>query len=308
MLLWELVAGDVVVAGAVGATSVASSTTRQYEQRQVWSELYQRIQALTTIEDIVIHEGHSSLSSSSTNRGERASHSHHHRSLNDVQLLDAVRRLDALSFAPIVDPFHAANNDGSKNGATPPATTKSSVKGSKETAKKSSSSDNYSISYYYHPVTDETVLQTLSVTLRNCKLYASMSEMYYQATTALSSSSSASSISTTTTSLSTAEDVEQQEENYRNVLEEGVCVHLRAVCDCTSIYVDSSSDCISCSAGRGDDKAETNNTDWSQIFSLQSQLPKLQSLLNMSRYYERMQTCECVRKDANFLSFLYDRQ
>ena len=66
MLLWELVAGDVVVvAGAVGATSVASSTTRQYEQRQIWSELYQRIQALTTIEDIVIHEGHSSLSSSS---------------------------------------------------------------------------------------------------------------------------------------------------------------------------------------------------------------------------------------------------
>ena len=285
MLLWELVAGDVVV--VAGAAFVASSTTRQLEQRQVWSELYERIQALTTVEDIVIHVGHSSFSSSLTNRNERASHSHHHhhhRSLHDVQFLDAVRRLDALSFAPVVIPFHAANNDVSKDAATPPNATKSSGKGSKGTAKKSSSSDNNSISYYYPPVTDETVLQTLSVTLRNCELYATMSEMYFQATTALSSSLSSSASSTSTT-ISTAEDIEQQEENYRNVLEEGVCVHLRAVCDCTSINVDGSSDCISYNAGRGE--TETNNRDWSQIFALQSQLPKLQSLLNMTKYYER---------------------
>lgn len=274
ILLWEVVVGDVVVivGGAGGSVGGVSNST---QQRQVWSELYQRIQALSTVDDI-IHEGHAS---SSTNRGGRASHNHH-RSLGDIQLLDAVRRLDIRSYAPIVNPYLATIKDDKKKDAI--TTTKPLAKASKGSAKKLTS-DNNSIICHFPPVTDDTVLQTLSVTLRNCELYDTMSEMYHQATMALSSSSKLTA---------TTEDAEQQQEededNYRNVLEEGVCVHLKAVCDCT---YDSGYD--SRSANRGEDNKKIEDY-WSRIVLLQSQLPQLQSLLNMTKYYERMQTSECV--------------
>jgi hypothetical protein len=314
ILLWEVVAGDVVVA-AVGAAATADVSNYSQQQRLIWSELYQRIQALTSVEDVIQHEGHGS---SSNNRSGvvGSSHHNHHRSLGDIQLLDAVRRLDARSFAPIVNPYTSSiSNDINTNesATTTTATTNKSSSGkiskggsasgkstTATTAKKSSSysSTDYSINYYYPPVTDETVLQTLSVTLRNCELYDTMSEMYHQATTALSSSSSSASLAR-----KNEEVEEEEEENYRNVLEEGVCVHFKAVCDCTSLDIDNngSGGCNNrrSSTDEGNGKEPINDDEWGRITVLQSQLPRLQSVLNMTKYYERMQTSECCVTDGS---------
>ncbi len=284
---------------AAATAAVISSTQQQQQyqqQRQTWSELYQRIQALTTAEDIVIHEGHSSSSSNTNCNG--GGTTSYHRSLGEIQLLDAVQRLDIRSFAPIVNPYMANNNDSKKDTTVTTTAAATAFKSSKaakgggggKKSKSSSDNSNSNSIIFYPPVTDETVLQTLAVTLRNCELFDTMSEMYHQASTALSSSPSSSSKSSTSNN---EEDVEQQEENYRNLLEEGVCVHFRAVCDCTSFGVNLSGGSSNPTSTNGgiDDKG-IKQGGWDRITLLQSQLPKLQSLLNMTKYYARMQTCE----------------
>ena len=105
------------------------------------------------------------------------------------------------------------------------------------------------------PITDETVLQTLLVTLHIEGLVNTISEMYHQAVTEASNSNAA------------MQSVEANNE-FRNILEEVVCVHFKAVCDCSPIH-------------KTDDAKP--DSYWLQEMQMQQKLTK---------YYEQMQsTC-----------------
>lgn len=314
LLLWEVVAEDVIVLPSSSSQPLSSSSqpSLHQQQKQVWSELYQRILALTKVEDL-INEGH---------RGGGSAFA-----IEDMKSLDAVRRFDAKSFAPIVNPYKQANNDLENKNETTTATVSArsssssvsaSIRASKSGGKKSTistttsssisknskaaTSDNAPI-FCYPPVTDETVLQTLSVTLRNCELYDTMSEMYHQATLVLLSPSLPSSSSSSRKDDGDDVNDNEKEENYRNVLEEGVCVHFKAVCDCSSYGTSTSDDD---GGATGSSNGQNEVTGWHRVYLLQSQLPKLQSLLNRTKYFERMQSCEYTLSLATVIHHSFD--
>jgi len=270
VLLWEILVSNVVVLGT--SFAVDDEKKQPLAARDVWSELYQRIENLSDAVDIV------NESSSNNNNG------------LDIQLMDAVQRLDVRAYAPIALPKGSSgasldNNNTSKDKAALSSSGKhaKNSKGSSKSkkSKPSSSQPPPSISYY-PPVTDETVLQTLMVTLRIEGLYDTMSEMYFQAMETLSSNKKSSY------------DY-QSSENYKSVLEEGVCVHFKAVCDCSSVGLSKK--------GEDDDAEEEDgvvlggkgtksdgSTAGNARHIVQAQLPKLETLLNLTKYYERMQT------------------
>lgn len=66
-----------------------------------------------------------------------------------------------------------------------------------------------------------------------------------------------------------------------------------AVCDCTAFDLNiSGGSSTRSSTDGGVDVKGIKQGGRDRIILLQSQLPKLQSLLNMTKYYARMQTCE----------------
>jgi len=78
-------------------------------------------------------------------------------------------------------------------------------------------------------------------------------------------------------------------ENYKCILQEGILVHFKSVCDCS--YVGGSG------VDNVNDLLEKNNNgedygDEDQQRMVQCQLYKLETLLKLTTYYERMQTCK----------------
>jgi len=71
----------------------------------------------------------------------------------------------------------------------------------------------------------------------------------------------------------------EEMENYASVLEESVVVHLKAVCDCSNVNAT-------------DDGKETNDGDHERM--VQCQLSKLEVVLRLTKYYERMQSCKFI--------------
>lgn len=252
VLLWEILVSNVVFVDTGG------NNDKEKDPKEVWVELYERIESLSDATDII------NDASSSRNNG------------LDIQLLNAVQRLDVRAYTPIAMPKGGTTSTVIA-AASSSASNKSSGKNSKnqkggknKSSKKSSA--NAAAPVLLPPVTDETVLQTLCVTLRIEGLYDTMSEIYFQAMETLSSNKQASDT-----------------ENYRGVLEEGVSVHFKAVCDCSAVGLEGGVD--------GSVAGAKNNGDGGNIMTspqsiVQAQLPKLQTLLNLTKYYERMQTCE----------------
>ena len=255
--------------------------------REAWSELHDRIECLTGAEDVV--------NDAASKKGLDGNN------WLDVGLVDPARRLDRRAYAPIEPPAAGedgaslggggeggdANNSSSNNNkVSANAPTKSGGKGKGKKSKKGGASSaaaattaksNRASLAYYPPVTDETVLQTLAVTLRSFGLYDTMSEMYSRAVEFLSSS---------TVNNSDGGGLRSQEDEYGSILEEGVCVHFRAVCDCSHVGA-----IVDGGDGKG---AETGGEEkGGDVAMLQFQLPKVETLLRAVKYYERMQTCTC---------------
>ena len=222
VLLWEVVVKNVVL-----LSSEDDGLTKKSEE--VWSELYERIASISDETDLV--------NDSSNNIG-----------LN-IQLLDAVQRLDRCAYAPVV--FTSLTVESTSKADAAPSgkstSTKSRGKASKSkgsTTRKTTSTNNVS----FPPVTDETVLNTLAVTLTIEGMNDTSSEMFFQA---------------------------MESGSDEHVLGEAVCVHFQAACDCTGLKI------------TGD---EVNATSEDALLKLQSHLPKLQTLINLTKYYERMQS------------------
>ena len=277
ILLWEVLVSNVVSADDIGAIDADGkgerSSSKKEPPQNVWNELHSRIVSLSDATDLV--NDYSSSKSNNSNNG-----------LN-IRLLDAVERLDLRAYAPIELPKKETSPAAATGGGTVTAAaavgnrapTKSTsgkgknAKGGKNVKSKkgavSGSVASSASSVSYPPVTDDTVLQTLSVTLRAEGMYDTMSEMYFQASEELAANKAASSPAYTRIN----------EENYKHVLEEGVCVHFRAVCDCNSVGKLDVDD---------DDGKEKQDTG----AELQTQLPRLRTLLDLTKYYDRLQTCE----------------
>ena len=221
VLLWEVIVKNVVLPG-----SEDDGATKKYEE--VWPELYEKIASISDANDLV--------NDVSNNIG-----------LN-IQQLDAVQRLDTYAFAPVVN-FSATAESAPKAAATSSGQSSSAKsKGKASKSKSTSKGKATSKIVYFPPVTDETVLSTLAVTLRIEGMLDTLSEMFFQA-------------------MESGAD--------EHVLEEAVCVHFQASCDCTELEI------------TGD---EINANDEDVLWKLQSYLPKLQTLLNLTKYYERMQS------------------
>ncbi|KAL9187567.1 hypothetical protein ACHAXT_001670 [Thalassiosira profunda] len=242
VLLWEILVKGVVT----------EDGDKKREAKEVWSELYERIVCLTDAADLV-----------SDAPG------------LDVRLWDAVERLDVRAYAPIPLPKKESPVAAAGSGSQPSlgkASAKSSGKGKKGGKGKSGKKSGVSMSsasippvasVTYPPVTDETVLATLSVTLRSHGLSDTLSEMYSQAMNTLTSGKMSSNA---------------EAENCKSVLEESVCVHFRAVCDCPDVGTVGEKEGI-------EGKATASRNE-----QLRAQLPRLQTLLNLAKYYDRMQT------------------
>lgn len=184
--------------------------------------------------------------------------------------MDAVQRLDMMCFAVDVDAVLmsgvAAVGGVESSGAAAAAGGGGSAKSSqaKSTGKgkgKKSSSTSLNANktkpmqaVSLPPITDETVLQTLVVTLKSFNLYDTMSEMYHQAVTEGSKHYEAMNV--------------EQKTEFANVVEEAVCVHFKAVCDCDVIH--------------GDSKESDNSKSYT--------LRDLQTQQHLTKYYERMQS------------------
>lgn len=223
VLLWEVIVKNVVLPG-----SEENDIVKKPEE--VWSELYEKIASISDANDLV--------NDVSNNIGLK------------IQQLDAVQRLDTYAFAPVVtassDAEIAPNASATSSGKSTSAKSKGKVSKSKgsNTSKGKATSKNV----FFPPVTDETVLNTLAVTLRIEGMLDTLSEMFFQA-------------------MECGSD--------EHVLEEAVCIHFQASCDCIELKI------------TGD---EINATDEDVLWKMQSHLPKLQTLLNLTKYYERMQS------------------
>ena len=257
VLLWELLVSHVILPGS-------DSGKRSKQEENVWTELYERIVSLTDATDLI-----------------NDSPSLKNISGLDIQLLDATQRLDIRAYAPLALPKKVEVSSANASSAASSTNKTSSGKGSKKggkgkqskktTSTITTSSSSSTVSVSYPPITDETVLQTICVTLRIEGLYDTMSEMYNQAMETLTTSSSSSSINSSSM---------EEQNNAAEILEEGVCVHFKAVCDCTDVgSIIISSD---------------NNDDGGLDFTIvvQGLLPKLKTILNQTKYYERMQSCK----------------
>ena len=95
-------------------------------------------------------------------------------------------------------------------------------------------------------------------------MYDTMSYMYYIAMESISSS------------MSTKKNEVVDLENYKCILQEGILVHFKSVCDCSNV-----------GSVVGEDYGDED-----QQRMVQCQLYKLETLLKLTTYYERMQTCK----------------
>ena len=277
VLLWEILVTNVVLSidDAVDDEEEGRKTTKS--SKECWSELYQRIVSLSDVEDVINSSSQGGTSSASLSDG----------GLLDVQLVDAVQRLDSTSHVPIPMPkpssyaSSTSTTAAASNNNNKPAPKSKSKKGSSSSKSKSkrssssSSSTQSSVVKLLPPVTDETVLQTINVTLRTLGMYDTMSYMYYIAMESISSS------------MSTKKNEVFDLENYKCILQEGILVHFKSVCDCSNVG----------SGDNGNDLLEKKNNgedygDEDQPRMLQCQLYKLETLLKLTTYYERMQTCK----------------
>jgi len=223
VLLWEVVVKNVVLPGSEDDGLIKKS-------EEVWSELFEKIASISDANDL--------LNDSSNNIGLH------------IQPLDAVQRLDTHAFAPVV--IASPNAESTAKAAATPSgkstSAKSKGKASKSKGSTTSKGKATSKNVFFPPVTDETVLNTLAVTLRLEGMLDTVSEMFFQA---------------------------MESGSDEHVLEEAVCVHFQAACDCTELKI------------TGD---EINASDEDALWKLQSHLPKLQTILNLTKYYERMQS------------------
>ena len=226
VLVWELLTSS--VADAADDPADVSST----KWKEVYAELFERIVELSDVEDVMNAPKGASL---------------------DIQLISGIERLDRDSLSPLAMPEYQ-----DKFSAPPaPPSSKSKSKGgkkgkaAKQPAKGKTSSQS---SVQFPPITDETVLQTLSVTLQIEGLHDTMSEIYHRATEYLSKS--------------------QPTENYLAVLEESIAVHYRAVSCCSAVG----------------SIVEPQGEEVSPKF-VQAQLSKLQTLQRATRFYDRIQSC-----------------
>ena len=246
ILLWELLVSNVVL-----------PTDDKRDVKDVWSELYQKIVSLSDVED-VINNNNNDKSSSGL----------------DIQLLDAVQRLDVRAYTPIQLPTTSSTTATPTQTAasSKPAVTKSkSKKGKSKSKKTTSTTPSTALSttnINLPPITDETVLSTISVTLRTLNMSDTISYMYYIAVEMLSS-----------TDNNVKGKSREEMENYASVLEESVVVHLKAVCDCSNVTAT--------------DVTEMNDDDdKSHERIVQCGLSKLEVALRLAKYYERMQSCK----------------
>ena len=285
VLLWEILVTNVVLSidDAVDDEEEGRKTTKS--SKECWSELYQRIVSLSDVEDVINSSSQGGTSSASLSDG----------GLLDVQLVDAVQRLDSTSHVPIPLPkpsssalstspaTTASNNNNNKPASTKLKSKKGSSSKSKSKRSTSSSSSTQSSSVkLLPPVTDETVLQTINVTLRTLGMYDTMSYMYYIAMESISSS------------MSTKKNEVFDLENYKCILQEGILVHFKSVCDCSNVgsvvgedVVDKDENDLLEKKNSGEDYGDED-----QQRMVQCQLYKLETLLKLTTYYERMQTCK----------------
>ena len=225
VLLWEILVTNVVLSDDDAVDDEEGRKKKKKSSKECWSELYQRIVSLSDVEDVInsSHQGGASSSSVASGGG-----------LLDVQLIDAVQRLDSTSHVPIPLPKPSSSASSTSPATTAsnnnkPASTKSKSKkgsSSKSKSKKSStsSSTQSSVVKLLPPVTDETVLQTINVTLRALGMYDTMSYMYYIAMESISAS------------MSTKKNEQVVDlENYKCILQEGILVHFKSVCDCSNV-------------------------------------------------------------------------
>ena len=108
-------------------------------------------------------------------------------------------------------------------------------------------------------------------------MYDTMSYMYYIAMESISAS------------MSTKKNEVVDLENYKCILQEGILVHFKSVCDCSNVGSVGELD------NNGNDllEKETNGEVYgNEERMVQCQLYKLETLLKLTTYYERMQTCK----------------
>ena len=222
VLLWEVIVKNVVLPGA---QTQNDSVVKKTEE--VWSELYEKIASISDAKDL--------LNDVSNNVG-----------LN-LQLLDAVQLLDTHAYAPVI--ISSTLDPAPKAAAAPSGKYASKSKGKASKSKGSASkSKAVTKNVFFPPVTDETVLSTLAVTLRLEGMSDTLSELYFQA---------------------------MESGCDEHVLEEAACIHFQAACDCMELKV----------AG---DEINTKSED--VMWQLHAHLSKLETLLNQTKYYERMQS------------------
>eukprot|EP00970_Alexandrium_tamarense_P001268 scaffold131_cov206-Alexandrium_tamarense.AAC.8 len=233
--------------------------------KQTWHELYQRIESLTDAVDVVNDAAGAIHTSGSGGLGAL-----------DIELLDVVQRLDARCFVD-VKPFlsssssaasavvnDAASSSGVSSGK---GRSKNNTKGGKKSSSSQPSSNNTARQQKrLPPITDETVLQTLSVTLRIEGLYDTMSEMYAQAVEAGEAALNDKNCS------------REVKNNHRRVLEEAVCVHLKATCECPSLK--------SVDTAGHEDGSINHHQQQQRRYTLQN----LSTQQNLTKYHERMQS------------------
>ena len=253
ILLWELLVGNVVL-----------PTDDKRDVKDIWSELYQKIVSLSDVEDVI-------------NNNDKSS------SGLDIQLMDAVQRLDVRAYTPIQLPTSSSSTVAASSTQTSasskPAAAKSKSKKGKSKSKKTSTSTpstaTSTTNINLPPITDETVLSTISVTLRTLNMSDTISYMYYIAVETLSSSDNGMKGKS-----------KEEMENYASVLEESVVVHLKAVCDCSNVTIIDGTDVTDCTEMNDD---RTSSVTHARM--VQSGLSKLEVALRLTKYYERMQSC-----------------
>ena len=188
LLVWEILVSHVVFEEEKEEGAVLIK--KRPPAREAWSELYQRIESLSDACDVI---SDASSSSSNFNIG------------LDIQFFDCVQRLDARSHTLVLLPkgegqasssigsTDTKDNNSNNNNNNSKTRKKSKGNRNNKSNKKSSAAANAACvsSMQYPPVSDSTVLQTLTVTLSAEGLYDTMSEMYSQATDVLSSTAKA---------------------------------------------------------------------------------------------------------------------
>ena len=303
VLLWEILVTNVVVSEDKEAEEEKKNKS---SSKECWSELYQRIVSLSDVEDVI---------NSSQQGGGGASDG----GLLDVQLVDAVQRLDSTSHVPIPLPkpsspaLATTNTTTSNNNNNKPASKSKSKKNSssKSKSKKSSSSSSNKntssslVKLLLPPVTDETVLQTINVTLRTLGMYDTMSYMYYIAMESIGLELTVNNKGSNSGS-SKNEKNEVDLENYKCILQEGILVHFKSVCDCSNVGSGDGLDIVDKNGNTKTNEKNNNEEDHCNEEDermVQCQLYKLETLLKLTTYYERMQTCKLL---GFFVCFFFD--